>query len=129
VHRLQAGDHAGEIEQRLRMPCATLVLAKDADPVVPAHVRVLLTTAFHRREVARLARRGVAMQEVPIELSAACARRSRSAGAEPVLFGLDRHVIGKVAEDLAMGLGRKRGSAAQRGGRAGRSLMPRSRAG
>ena len=29
----QAGDHAGEVEQRLRMPCATLVLAKNADPV------------------------------------------------------------------------------------------------
>ena len=99
----QARGHAGEIEARLGIPCAALTVGT----ALPAGVRALVTTGFHRDEVARRARRRRArVLTVPIELSPDLVAGLRdSAAAEILVCALDAGVAVHFAADVARSLG------------------------
>src|SRR5215470_5920672 len=66
---VQARAHAEEIEARLRLTCPAVTTTALRDTVPPS-VRVLITTTFHRAEVAAFARRHtIGVAEVEIEMA------------------------------------------------------------
>jgi DNA-binding transcriptional regulator YhcF (GntR family) len=105
---LQADGHAREVSARLGVPCMPLVIPRGGTTrlAVPRHVRVLLTTAFHRRDVSRSAPSRAPVHEVPIEISSALVDGLRRSKADVAMLGIDRHVIESVARDFARALGR-----------------------
>lgn len=109
----QANLHADELGRLSGMHCLPLVLKRGAARLsVPRHVRSLITTTFHRAEVARIGRKDLAIHEVPLEISpefvddVTTSLRRRIDPRRIVFLGLRRHVIGPVVEDLCQAVGR-----------------------
>ncbi len=95
----QARGHAREVSNRLGVPCMAMTL-EELEEEPPSHVRTLLTTGFHARQVRR--RRGDArVVTVPIEFSPRLAERLAVAAREVVFFQLDGDVAAHVARDAA----------------------------
>lgn len=108
----QARLHAEELARLAGIHCLPLVLKRGAeDLTIPRHVRSLVTTTFHRAEVARLGRKDVAIHEVPLEVApefvddVTSVLRRRIDPQRIVFLGLRRHVIGPVVEDLHQAVG------------------------
>lgn len=102
--KFQAEDHAAEITARLGVPCLPLTTGHLAGRRlrVPRHVHTLLTTGFHRAEVAALADPpDLLVAEAPIEFSRRQAADLAALARPIVMLGIDRNRLARFAEDLA----------------------------
>jgi DNA-binding transcriptional regulator YhcF (GntR family) len=101
--RFQAGGHAAEIEARLGVPCRAMStsLIGGSRRRIPAHVRVLLTTAFHRAEVEPLADPpNLECLEVPIRFARRSAERLARLHGRLVVLGIDLRTVEEIAADV-----------------------------
>lgn len=96
--------YAAQVTARLRVPCLALTTEGigGRPSRVPAHVRTLLTTAYHRAELEPLAACGrFALREVPIEMAPGVADSLAGGRARITLLGVQRVVLEDMARDLA----------------------------
>lgn len=101
--RFQAGVHADEIEARLGVPCLAMSTTQigGCRRRIPAHVRVLLTTAFHRAEVDLLADPpDLECIEVPIRFARRAAKKLARLRGRLVVLGIDLRTIEAIAADV-----------------------------
>lgn len=99
----QARQHAGEITERLGVPCLALTTGQLDGRVerIPSHVRTLLTTSYHHHEVAALAEEGgLALVDVPIFSSPAIRRLLSGEGGGVRVLALDEDTARHIAEDF-----------------------------
>lgn len=105
----QARRHAGEVEARLRLPCAAL----DLDDLLtddgwgpPAGMRTVLTTAFHLAEVQPAAERnGLRCVSVPLACSPAETRAIARGAARIEILSVNPEQGRLVADDMRAILG------------------------
>jgi hypothetical protein len=101
--RFQAAAHAAEIEARLGVPCLAMSTAQigGCRRRIPAHVRVLLTTAFHRAEVDPLADPpDLECIEVPIRFARRSAEKLARLSGRLVVLGIDLRTVAEIASDV-----------------------------
>lgn len=107
--QFQAEVHAAEVQERLRIPCATVTTDDLARRLAPSSIRFLLTTPFHLTEVKRAAAKlGAEALAVPVEIDPVLLQSIRQSKAgEWVVFGLKAGLAQSVAADLDSRLGPK----------------------
>jgi DNA-binding transcriptional regulator YhcF (GntR family) len=102
--QFQAQGHADEVESRLRVPCAALTVAQMGGKWqrIPGHIRTVLTTYFHFKELAALSKAsGWKVTPVPIEPGERLLRELReSSPASITVLTLGRAMAKSIATDL-----------------------------
>lgn len=100
----QAEDHASEVRDRLRIPCSAITVAELTRTGCPPHVRALVTTPFHAKDLAHYRASRVAV--APIELAQDLIEVLRRAGGRPcITMALKPGLARSVAADLGRRLG------------------------
>jgi DNA-binding transcriptional regulator YhcF (GntR family) len=102
--QFQAQGHANEVESKLRVPCAALTVAQMAgkEERVRGHIRTVLTTYFHFKELAALSKTsGWKVIPVPIEPAEHFLRDlGESSPASITVLTLGRPMAKSIATDL-----------------------------